>query len=391
MTSGDGGSELTASTMLQAYGKDRFRAAGDRVVLLSAIPKGWTARTPAAGTHAEYPGTAVEWDGRMFEVVEAGAAGDGVRYVLLPWRDDHVIRQLERYDEAAEQHRIEDFETARRQRRASLTARVSGMLLGHLPASVQTRLQNELGVSPASMTILSCIPPLLFLGVCVVENVGAFIDGKAPRIPGAVTLFAAALVVESGVRFQTAMSQNRGVGSLLGLIVYAVYAALPRNRASIASRRVRGESTTFTIPPPEAVAEADRVALLGPLFTLLPVTDQEMLAHRTGYDYRKDAAPLAAGILFFAVIGAVSMFGAAGDRITGMISFLLAVALAVEQILRLLRLRSAPAASLFGFLVRPFLRGFLDEARRTKPPLDDRASRHATSTASGSGTSGTGR
>ena len=44
-------------------------------------------------------------------------------------------------------------------------------------------------------------------------------------------------------------------------------------------------------------------------------------------------------------------------------TFLAALAVAVEQVLRLVKLRTGPAASMFGFVVRPFLRSFLVEAR----------------------------
>jgi hypothetical protein len=360
------GSELVGTpVMLPLYGKDRCRESGERVVLLSAIPKGWTARTPASGTHAEYPGTTVEWADRMFEVVEAVPVGEGVRYVLLPWREDHVIRTLDQYDDVAEHRRIDDFAKAQKQRRASIAARITGMLLGYLPAPVQNRLQKELGLYPARMTSLSCIPPLVLLGFCILDAVDAYMKGRAPYMPGAITMIAALLVVESAVRFFVAMSQNRGMGSFLGLIGYSVYWALSPNRAALASPFDEpGESTTFTLPPPPEVAAADRLEMLSTFLALLPVADQQMLAERTNYDYRRHAAGLATGILFFAILGVFSMFGRVGSSAGATVSFLAAFVVAVEQVLRLVQLRTGPAASMFGFVVRPFVRNFLEEARR---------------------------
>jgi hypothetical protein len=364
--------------MLPVYGKDRCRESGGRVILLSAIPKGWTARTPAAGTHAEYPGTTVEWAGRMFEVVEAAPAGEGVRYVLLPWREDHVIRTLDQYDDEAERRRLDDFAKAQKQRRVSLTARFAGMFLGYLPAPVQNRLQNELGLYPARMTILSCIPPLVLLGICVLDAVEAHMKGHAPRLPGALTLLAALLVAESAVRFFVAMSQNRGMGSFLGVIGYSIYWALSRNRAALASPFDEpGDRATFTLPPPPEVAAADRLETLSTFLALLPVSDQKMLAERTAYDYRRHAPGLAIGILFFSVLGVVSMSGRAGSSVSATLSFFAALAVAVEQVLRLVKLRTGPAASMFGFVVRPFVRNFLVEARSmgktdAQPPMTAR-------------------
>ena len=44
------------------HGADRVRQAGDKVILQSAIAKGWTPRVPKTLTNAEHPGTAVLWD-----------------------------------------------------------------------------------------------------------------------------------------------------------------------------------------------------------------------------------------------------------------------------------------------------------------------------------------
>lgn len=350
--------------MLPVYGKDRCRESGDRVVLLSAIPKGWTPRTPASGTHAEYPGTTVEWAGRMFEVVDAVPAGEGVRYVLLPWRDDHVIRTLDGYDEEAERRRIDDFARAARQRRTSITGRLAGMFLGFLPAPVQNRLQNELGLYPARMTILSCIPPLVLLGFCVLDAVDAKMKGRAPLVPGVITMLAALLVAESAVRFFVAMSQNRGMGSVAGVIAYTIYWALSPKRAALASPFDEpGASATFTLPRPPEVAKADRLETLSTFLALLPVADQKMLAERTAFDYRRHAPGLAIGFLFFALLGVGSTYDRFGESGSATISFLVALAVACEQMLRLVRLRAGPAASMFGFIVRPFVRGFLDEVR----------------------------
>lgn len=354
--------------MLPVFGKDQCRIDGDRIVLRSAIAKGWTPRTQAKGTHAEYPGTAVEWDGRMLEVVEAAPSGDGVRYVLLPWREDHVIRTLEQYDAESERARLEDFARAERQRRASTVSRWSGLLLGNLPAPVQNRMQNELGVYPARMTLLSCIPPFVIFTICMLDAAGAAIKSVAPRIPLPVTLLAGLLVVDSLVRFFVAMSQNRGVGSFLGTIVYVVYWGLSPRRATMASPfGEKRERLAYKVPragdaPPADVRET--VEVLGPLLSLLPVADQEMLATNTAYDHRRHAWGVTCGILVFALLGVVTMYDEIAASRNALISFLLALFVSLEQVVRLLLLRTRPAPSVFGFAVRPFVRGVLDDARR---------------------------
>src|SRR5688572_7502489 len=205
---------------MHPYGGDRLRNAGGRVILQSAIPKGWVARKPK-GVHAEYPGTAVLWDGEYFEVISAERASEtAVRYVLEPWRDEHVIRDFQHYDEATEERRLADHRAAAAQRKKSVFARLSGIFLGHAPEHVQEHLQNELGVTPSFMTMASCIPSILLLGTCV----WLYSDSKLQKVPSPIPLWlwglALLLLFESAIRFLAAMSQGRGMGSVLGYAGY---------------------------------------------------------------------------------------------------------------------------------------------------------------------------
>ena len=78
------------------HGSDRARQAGDKVILHSAIAKGWTPRVAKTLTSAEHPGTAVLWEEQFYEVIEATPQqSGGVRYVLASWRDDQTIRVFE--------------------------------------------------------------------------------------------------------------------------------------------------------------------------------------------------------------------------------------------------------------------------------------------------------
>lgn len=351
--------------MLPVYGKDRCRAVGDRIVLLSGIPKGWVARRPAAGTHAEYPGTAVEWGGGMYEVIEAApaGAGDTVRYVLLPWREDHVIRTLERYDEEAERLRLEDFEKAALQRRASRISRWSGFALGHLPAPAQNRLRDEFGADPSRMTIASCVPPLVIFSICIWEIVGALLDHRETRIPTLVMVVAAMMTLESFIRFFVAMSQNRGIGSFIGTLFYIAWWALSPKRDKLASPfGEQGDRFAPHLNAGEAPdAEGDSIETFGALLSLLPRHDQELLATHSSYRYERHAFGPAWTILVFSLIGAYSVRN--GDGASASISFLLASALAVEQIVRLVLLRRRPVTSVLGYVVRPFVQKLLTDVR----------------------------
>ena len=87
---------------LRAFGEDRLESGAGEIWLRCPVPKAWLARRERTLTTAEYPGTAVEWQGEVFEVVRAEPQADGsVRYRLAPWPEAHAIRRMERYDTAS--------------------------------------------------------------------------------------------------------------------------------------------------------------------------------------------------------------------------------------------------------------------------------------------------
>ena len=347
---------------MRTFGDDRCRPAGDRLILLSAIPKGWNARVAKTNTSAEYPGTAVLWDEQYFEVIEAvSAGGDRVRYVLAPWREEHTMRNFEAYDEESEARRREDFELARKQRRASGVARGSSVLLGHLPWPAQEQMQNELGVAPVRMTILSAIPPMVLFGICIFLTADATLRQTRSVVPLPLLIVTGYLMAESLFRISIALSHGRGIGSLIGTIAYSIYRLASPNRDRLAPPFATHREKIFTLPPSEDVALRDSLTMRGPLLTLLSRREQEQLAVRYGFDYRQHAFTITWIILVGATIGAVSAVARvkAGAGVSTMVSMLVAGAIALEQIVRLMRLQRGPAPSVLGALARPFVRDLL--------------------------------
>ncbi|HYK03321.1 MAG TPA: hypothetical protein VE974_16295 [Thermoanaerobaculia bacterium] len=347
---------------MHPFGSDRVRASGERVILLSPFSKGWTARTPKSNTHAEYPGTTVLWDEQYFEVVEATAAdGERVRYVLEPWREEHTIRQFEHYSEETEARRLADYDLARKQRRASTASSWSGLILGHLPEPAQRKLQNDLGITPSRITIISCIPPVVVFGVCIYLGVDAYIRGGKSPVPGWLFAIAAFMTLESFVRFHVAMQQGRGLGSVIGTAIYILYWYLTPNKAKLASPFNERGDALFTLPPPDDVAVRDALTLKGPILTLLSRREQEQLAERYGFDYRKHAYGLTWMMLVCSLLGAITSYVkvSAGAGASVLISMFLAAVVLLEQIVRLMQLQRGPAPSMFAPVVRPFARDLL--------------------------------
>ena len=282
---------------MQSYGSDRVLSAGDKVVLHSRLPKGWTPRTPKTLTHSEFPGTAVLWGDAYYEVISAeGLPAGGVRYVLAPWADHHAIRIAEPYDAESEAQRLADHEAAARQRKRSKAATVFAFVLGHLPSHVQNHFANELGVGPARMTLLSIVPSLTFIGACVWLYVDSIMESTPSPISGAMWIFAAFLFFDSAVRFLVAMSQNRAMGSLPGFFAYLVFWLLAPNRGKLVSPFAanKGEKV-FMLPPPDEVARRDAYEMRAPLLTLLAPAEQALLAQRPDALHVYVVAPLEIG------------------------------------------------------------------------------------------------
>jgi hypothetical protein len=349
-----------------AYGGDRVRTAGGKVILHSAISKGWAARKPKDNVHAEYPGTAVLWDEQYFEVITAQLLPQGgVRYVLEPWRDEHVIRQFDQYDAATEARRIEDYRQAIAQQKKSAGARVTGIVLGLLPAHVQKQLENDLGVSPARMTLLSCLLPLALVGICVWLYVDAKMKMQSSGVPFWLWLAALAWFAEAVARFIVAMSQQRGMGSMVGFLLYIPFYFVIADRKKWPSPfdAEKGHKL-FTLPPPDDVALRDELETRGPLITLLPASDQQRLADRFGFDYRRHAFGLTWIILVATTFGTISSLVKVADSgsVSALTSLIVAGAIAAEQVYRLAILKRGPAGSFLGVFARPFVRRLLERA-----------------------------
>lgn len=347
---------------MRAYGTDRIRVSGGKVILHSRLSKGWTPRTNKTLTSAEFPGTAVYWDERYYEVLAADVLpAGGVRYVLAEWSDEHAIRLFQGYDEESEARLVADDAMARRQRRHSAAARIAAMLVGHLPAHVQMHLANELGVFPHRLTLWSILPVLVAAGTCVWIGVDTYMRGVPMPIPGAVLVLVAFMFAESAFRFFVAMTQRRAMGSMLGFLAYLFFWLLHPRRARLVSpfQHAKGEGTRAALPPSAEVEQADALEMRAPLLTLLTPAEQALLADRFGFDYRKHAYGITWAMLICAALGVATMLPKAAASFSALVSLVCAGLVMLEQAIRLLAFRRGPAGSVFGALVRPFARDLL--------------------------------
>ncbi|HEX9160716.1 MAG TPA: hypothetical protein VF980_03340, partial [Thermoanaerobaculia bacterium] len=266
---------------MHAYGPDRLiPGRPPQLILLCPHPKPWTARTPKS-IHSEHPGTAVRWDDGLYEVVAAEPTADGVRYVLEPWRDEHVIRATDAYDEASEARREKEWQAAIARNRGRKAANLLGIFTGHLPAVVQEHLASELGLLPAKLTLLSLLLSLAFLIWWANDFVRRAMNANLGPMPFVLILGAIYVFLESAIRLNIAWLQRRPVGSAAGGILYLLfYAIAGRRTGAISPFTVEKGYKLYFTSPDEETALRDAYSMREPLLTLLSPDEQNALAER---------------------------------------------------------------------------------------------------------------
>lgn len=328
---------------MQAYGSDRLRQDGERWLLSTRVEKGWMARVEKTSTSAEFPGTAILCEDCYFEVVRVEAIPQGVRYVLEPWRDDHAMRQTDRYDAESEAARTAARQAAIVHRQRRHTINLLGIFAGHLPGDVQEKIGSDYGIYAHWLTLMSTA------GMYAIAVAGFMIAGDRlmkGELPFSLLAFSVVLVGETIFRSVYAFMTRRPIGSFAGIIIYTAWAAMT------------GKLVVSNLPAvpdaPDHIAAQDALAMREPLVTLLPRDDQRRIAQRFDYHYERLAPKVAATILVFSGIGAIS----AGNQghVPGA---LVAAAVAAEQIYRLSEFRRGPTGSVFGYLIRPVVRKLL--------------------------------
>lgn len=211
---------------MRAYGDDRVEPGeAGTLSLTSTRSKGWRGRSAGSlSRRPHHPGTAVSWDGALYEVTEARplASGD-VRYSLAPWDEAQAIRTLERYDAPTEEARAREHRGRANAVKKRRVAILLAPLLGHLPGDVQERMEGEFGVPATKLTVASALP-LFVLGVLGgFAGLAKMAGGSAeplPEIPLPLSLY---LVLESYFRLSSVATQSRPMGSIPGTLLYELW------------------------------------------------------------------------------------------------------------------------------------------------------------------------
>ncbi len=352
---------------MQAYGSDRLRVSPEdgRIFLSSRMPKEWQGRAVRAASDIPHPGTAVLWDDVFYEVLEiTELPTGGVQYELAPFPDDLLMRGSVAYDEASEVARAAVVRDVKRWERSRKIVNMLAPITGHAPAAVQEWMHQEIGTPLTALTIVSAIPPIVFAAVCLRWMLNERMDGAALPIPKILLLFALYLGIESAFRFYSAANSGRPVGSVPGLVVYAIaYALFLRHTALPSAFKLeRGYASVSRTAPPDDVALHDALIIREPFLTLLALRDQQKLAERFGFSPARYGRKTAAVILIVSTIGLLTSLAGLrqGHGLSSLLSLFLSGWLAVEQVVRWPALASTGAASILRFVVRPLSGRLLD-------------------------------
>jgi len=145
--------------------------AGFDLFIFSMYEKpGWQARTPGSQTRPPHPGSTVEYQGQLYEVLEIGAAEGSAhtyRYALRKWEDRFIVRRIFPYSAQSERAVARQIQERRaRHRRHSWITRTFPIST-QAPSPIVQRWQNEWGLPMYWMSLVSGLIfalPMLVLG-----------------------------------------------------------------------------------------------------------------------------------------------------------------------------------------------------------------------------------
>lgn len=384
-----------------AFGNDRVeRGDGDEITLIALHDKGWVARQFRARGGADHPGTCVDWNDTLFEVILAQPSPGGVKYVLRPWCETDTIRTMARYEAVTEAALHATRVDNRTRDRTGRLITWLAPLTGHAPGSMQQRWERDYGVSGSLITAISAGLLLIPGGIALIAQMASGFGGTEAGlgIPVGFRLLGSYLFFESLVRIGVMLTQGLPMGSLAGGLIAIVWTATTqrkktkqrigdrtpqRDLGNMVSREISRALETggradgprargvFDVEIDDETRRRDLYLMTEGLLSLLAPSEQIELQRRWGFDPIRWGRLTAGTILAFAGLGLAAgvpkLFEMGGG--STFLSALIAGFVAVEQISRFARLnQNKPAGSIFGIVVRPFVAKLFEEEPKDSTP-----------------------
>ena len=361
--------------MPSPIGRDQLRFKDDRLILFSTIPKGWRGREKRGTQRSSFPGTAVLWEGVHYEVVRVTEQKGGCRYELAVWNEAETMRVSDTYDAQTEAIREKEYKEAIEREAKRKKYLLMTPLLGLLSPPTQRRFEEQFGILATRSTLISSAVFLLVGIGSLVLFLAAAVDRKAglntfaTSIPSFILLAGAYLFFESLLRLAAALMMGRPFGSLYGSVGEMVYRLVKGKRSRHAPEK--GHSARGT-PADPVQAQMDEYGVREPFISLLSPAEQMKFHHAFAFDFVRWGFLSAGAILVTAAFGLLSGIAALMNRTFSFgdaCSLLIAGGLIWEQAVRLKKIvRKEPAGSVFGVLVRPWIRKLEQRIDRENPP-----------------------
>ena len=130
--------------------------------------EGWKYRPPRVPNRPAFPGTAVLFQERWYEIVALKRLGSRYVYELAPWEPSQTVRAPTELNAQTAQAATEAFRNKVRTEKAGTVATLLIPLVGLLPAEEQNRLESSLGIQPSIGTAISA-------GVMVIWSISSLL------------------------------------------------------------------------------------------------------------------------------------------------------------------------------------------------------------------------
>lgn len=220
--------------------------------VVAEIPFPWRARPPVAPHRPNYPGSAVLFEDRWWEVagIERDPASHTTAYRLSPWPESEPLRQsFELHRANCERHRQAHFEALKEKERGRRLG-LAFFFTALLPAEDQRELASRHGLDPVLATAISSA--VLTMGsvagllLAFAFKRGLPMGGAQGIAEFAVSIFPILLylAVEGLVRLSSAMSSGEPMGSALVVVPMTLLRALGSSGAA----RAKAEANTKPDP-----------------------------------------------------------------------------------------------------------------------------------------------
>jgi len=188
---------------------------GALVVWAEGLDLAWRVRA------ARVPGTAVEWQDGLFEVVECSRGSQVVRWQLEPWDETAVMRLVERLDADEVARTAEEQNQGRQEIRLRRWMTAAIPILGFAPGRLQAEWQRRLGYPAMAAVVITSLMEIGAGAIGIIQGVTAGLGGGLwlPWWLAWLVVIGPLMGIEGLIRLQHGSVHSEPLGSFLSFPV----------------------------------------------------------------------------------------------------------------------------------------------------------------------------